>query len=63
VSGGIRPVVSLKLYVYGYVNRSPSSRGLEREAQRNAELMWLTGRFALNCGAARRQRVESSESD
>ena len=36
----------LKLYVYGYLNRIQSSRRLEREAQRNVELMWLTGRLA-----------------
>ncbi len=36
----------LKLYVYGYLNRVPSSRRLEREAQRNVELMWLTGKLA-----------------
>ena len=36
----------LKLYIYGYLNRIPSSRRLEREAQRNVELMWLTGRLA-----------------
>jgi transposase len=31
----------LKLYIYGYLNRLRSSRLLEREAQRNIELMWL----------------------
>ncbi|MBV9531770.1 MAG: IS1182 family transposase [Bradyrhizobium sp.] len=31
----------LKLYVYGYMNRVRSSRGLEREAERNVEVMWL----------------------
>ena len=36
----------LKLYIYGYLNRIASSRRLEREAQRNVELMWLTGRLA-----------------
>ena len=36
----------LKLYVYGYLNQVHSSRRLEREAQRNVELMWLTGRLA-----------------
>ena len=40
------PLVLLKLYVYGYLNRIQSSRRLEREAQRNVELMWLTGRLA-----------------
>lgn len=39
------PAVLLKLYIYGYLNRIQSSRRLEREAQRNAELMWLTGRL------------------
>ena len=40
------PSVLLKLYIYGYLNRIQSSRHLEREAQRNVELMWLTGRLA-----------------
>ena len=36
----------LKLYIYGYLNRVQSSRRLEREAGRNVEVMWLTGRLA-----------------
>ena len=40
------PAVLLKLYLYGYLNRIPSSRRLEREAQRNLELVWLTGHLA-----------------
>jgi transposase len=40
------PAVLLKLYIYGYLNRIQSSRRLEREAQRNVELMWLTGRLS-----------------
>jgi hypothetical protein len=36
----------LKIYVYGYLNRVPSSRRLERECQRNVEVMWLTGCLA-----------------
>jgi len=40
------PGTLLKLYIYGYLNRIQSSRRLEREAQRNVELMWLTGRLA-----------------
>ena len=35
----------LKLYIFGYLNRVQSSRRLEREAGRNLELMWLTGRL------------------
>ena len=38
------PSILLKLYVYGYLNRVQSSRRLEREAGRNVEVMWLTGR-------------------
>lgn len=40
------PTTMLKIYVYGYLNRVQSSRRLERETQRNVELMWLTGRLA-----------------
>ena len=40
------PSTLLKIYLYGYLNRIQSSRRLEREAQRNIELMWLTGRLA-----------------
>ena len=40
------PEVLLKIYIYGYLNRIQSSRRLERECQRNLELMWLTGRLA-----------------
>ena len=39
------PSVLLKIYLYGYLNRVQSSRRLERESQRNVELMWLTGRL------------------
>jgi transposase len=43
---GYHPAVLLKIYIYGYLNRIQSSRRLERETQRNVELMWLTGRLA-----------------
>jgi len=43
---GYHPGVLLKLYIYGYLNRVQSSRRLEREAGRNVEVMWLTGRLA-----------------
>jgi transposase len=39
------PATLLKIYVYGYLNRVQSSRRLERECQRNIELVWLTGRL------------------
>ncbi len=39
------PSTLLKIYIYGYLNRVQSSRRLERETQRNVELMWLTGRL------------------
>src|SRR6266481_9787944 len=40
------PATLLKIYIYGYLNRVQSSRRLEREAQRNIELIWLTGRLS-----------------
>jgi transposase len=40
------PATLLKIYIYGYLNRIQSSRRLERESQRNLELIWLTGRLA-----------------
>jgi len=43
---GYHPRVMLKLYIYGYLNRVPSSRRLERECQRNIEMIWLTGQLA-----------------
>jgi len=40
------PSILLKLYIYGYLNLVQSSRRLEREADRNVEVMWLLGRLA-----------------
>jgi transposase len=40
------PATLLKIYLYGYLNQVQSSRRLEREAQRNIELMWLIGKLA-----------------
>ena len=64
------PSVLLKIYIYGYLNRIQSSRRLERECQRNVELLWLTGRlapdfktiadFRRDCGMAFATRAGSS---
>ena len=43
---GYDPRTMLKLYIYGYLNRVPSSRRLERECHRNIEVIWLTGQLA-----------------
>ena len=36
------PILLLKIYIYGYLNKIRSSRNLEKENARNIELMWLT---------------------
>ena len=43
---GYNPALHLKLYIYGYLNRIQSSRRLERECERNLEVMWLNCRLA-----------------
>jgi transposase len=40
------PADMLKLYLYGYLNQVRSSRRLERECQRNIEVLWLVNRVA-----------------
>ena len=40
------PATLLKIYIYGYLNRIQSSRRLERETQRNVELIWLSARLS-----------------
>ena len=37
------PSTMLKLFLYGYLNKIPSSRRIEAETYRNIELMWLIG--------------------
>ncbi len=62
---GYHPATLLKIYLYGYLNRIQSSRRLEREAQRNVELMWLTGRLAPDTSSSMfigRRNVWSAQS-
>jgi len=40
------PADLLKLYIYGYLHQTRSSRRLERECQRNIEVLWLLNRLA-----------------
>ena len=59
----IIPSVLLKLYIYGYLNRVQSSRRLEREAGRNVEVMWLTGRLNPDHKTIADFRKDSGASD
>ena len=66
---GYHPATLLKIYLYGYLNRVQSSRRLEREAQRNVELMWLTvtwrrtsRRSRTSAGTTVRRSARSAES-
>lgn len=43
---GYDPRDMLKLYIYGCVNKVRSSRRLQREAERNVEVMWLLKKIA-----------------
>jgi transposase len=56
-----RPEVMLKIYIYEYLNRIQSSRRLEREARRNVELMWLTGRLAPDFKTIARFRKDNGK--
>lgn len=55
------PSILLKIYIYGYLNRIQSSRRLEREAQRNIELMWLTHRLAPDFKTIANFRLENGK--
>ena len=55
------PGTLLKLYIYGYLNQVSSSRCLEREAQRNVEVMWLTGRLRHDKGLDGRHPLQDED--
>ena len=55
------PEVMLKIYIYGYLNRIQSSRRLEREAQRNVELMNASRTIVLFARGHRKQAGAAGE--
>lgn len=55
------PKTLLKLYIYGYMNRIRSSRGLEKECGRNIELMWLLGMLKPDHNTISNFRRDNSE--
>ena len=55
------PSALLKLYIYGYLNRIQSSRRLEKETQRNVELMWLLGRLTPDFKTIARFRKDNGK--
>lgn len=51
----------LKLYIYGYLNQTRSSRRLEKECHRNLELLWLMRRLAPDFKTISDFRKDNSE--
>ena len=49
----------LKLYLYGYMHRVRSSRRLERECQKNIEVLWLSNRLAPDFKTLANFRVDN----
>ncbi len=49
----------LKLYLYGYMHRVRSSRRLERECQKNIEVLWLLNRLAPDFKTIANFRVDN----
>jgi transposase len=58
---GYHPAALLKIYIYGYLNRVQSSRRLERETQRNVELMWLIERLSPDFKTIARFRKDNGK--
>lgn len=55
------PSYLLKLFIYGYLNRIRSSRALEKECQRNIELMWLLKRLVPDHNTIANFRKDNSK--
>jgi transposase len=47
---GYHASIMLKLFIYGYLNRIQSSRRLERESQRNVDLISFLQSHRCRCG-------------
>lgn len=60
-----QPAMLQKICIFGYLYRIQSSRRLERESERNIELMWLTGRLGsglqsiVDCGKDNGKAIRS----
>lgn len=55
------PAILLKLYIYGYLNRIQSNRRLEKETQRNVELMWPVGHLTPDFKTIARFRKDNGK--
>ena len=55
------PATMLKLFLYGYLNKIPSSRRIETETFRNIELMWLLGDLHPDHWTINEYRKENKE--
>jgi transposase len=55
------PKVLLKLFIYGYLNKIRSSRGLEKECKRNVELMWLMNKLTPDHNTISNFRKENAD--
>lgn len=53
------PADLLKLYLYGYLHQTRTSRRLEKECHRNVEVMWLLNRLAPDHKTIARFRQEN----
>jgi transposase len=58
---GDAPGDLLKLYIYGYLDRVRSSRRLEREAQRNIEVIWRLCHAASGLRYAQQPSSQANE--
>lgn len=56
---GYCPKVLAKLFIWGYLNKVRSTRGLEREATRNLELIWLLGALRPDHASISRFRADN----